>query len=722
MAKLARLPISEGALGSAVASLRRVPRARPRYFAFLSYSHKDEEIADWLHRELEDYRVPAALAGRLTANGVTPKRLSPIFRDEHELAAADDLSEEIEEALSASQFLIVLCSPNAAKSRWTNAEIEAFKRARPDGCVLAAIAAGEPFASDIPGREEEECFPPALRQKYDRRGRPTGKRAEPLAADLREEGDGRRMGFLKLVAGMLGVGLDDLVHRETTRRHRRLAWLAAGSLAGMAVTSTLAFTAIQARDAARDQRREAEGLVAFMLGDLKDKLEPIGRLDALDGVGSRVLGYYSKQDKSELPDESLLQRSRALSLMASVATSRGDLNGALRLYREAEAGTAEAIRRKPDDPQRLFDHAQSVFYSGEIKRNLGDNKGAEDSMREYKRLALRMVQLEPDNMRWRMEVQYADTNLGIVLYGQRRFPESTHQFQEARTTIEAFATAEPNNLDYQENLTEGLAWLADSKLAEGRLQDVITIRERQVALLGSLLRSTGDVYYRLRLIPAERSLGNVYASRGQMGLAVQHLRSAADHGRRLIPLEPENANWRENAFTAELNLARILFIAGQTDEAAAHLQTGCDLVSGLLRVDSTIPTRREGLRDCWMLRARIALTNGQQAKAMEAAQRAVSVAKSVKTTDSIHDRYVLADAYRLLGDVQRRRSDLASAHASWATALATIPHGATERPEEMAVRARILQRLGRTAEAKPLKDRLASIGYRNPEFSTASIM
>ena len=98
-------------------------------------------------------------------------------------------------------------------------------------------------------------------------------------------GDGRRMGFLKLVAGMLGVGLDDLVQRETTRRHRRLAWLAAASLAGMAVTSTLAFTAIQARDAARDQRREAEGLVAFMLGDLKDKLEPIGRLDALDGVG-----------------------------------------------------------------------------------------------------------------------------------------------------------------------------------------------------------------------------------------------------------------------------------------------------------------------------------------------------------------------------------------------------------------------------------------------------
>src|SRR6185437_14728591 len=184
-----------------------------------------------------------------------------------------------------------------------------------EGCVLAAVLSGEPFASDIPGREEEECFPPALRFKYDRRGHRTAKRAEPLAADFREDGEGRRLAFLKLVAGMLGVGLDELVQRETTRRQRRLAYLAAASIAGMAVTSTLAVTAIQARNEAREQRREAEGLVEFMVGDLRAKLEPIGKLDALDGVGSRVLAYYKRQDATKLPDDALLQRSQALNLM-----------------------------------------------------------------------------------------------------------------------------------------------------------------------------------------------------------------------------------------------------------------------------------------------------------------------------------------------------------------------------------------------------------------------
>ena len=148
----------------------------------------------------------AWLAGKLTA-GVVPKRVAPVFRDRHQLAAADDLGAEIKAALTASQFLVVLCSPDAARSRWVNAEIEAFKRTRPEGCVLAAIASGEPFASDMPGREDEECFPPALRQKFSR-GRSSGKRAEPLAADFREAAEGKRLAFLKLVAGMLGVGLE----------------------------------------------------------------------------------------------------------------------------------------------------------------------------------------------------------------------------------------------------------------------------------------------------------------------------------------------------------------------------------------------------------------------------------------------------------------------------------------------------------------------------------
>ena len=352
--------------GAAQRARRHAPQHR--YMAFLSYSHQDSEVADWLHESLEEFRVPPTLVGRLTEQGPVPRRLTPIFRDRHELVAASDLGEEIEEAITGSRFLIVLCSPAAVQSRWINQEIECFKRLQSENRILAAIIDGEPFASDIPGREHEECFPPALRVRYDGRGRATTQRAEPIAADLRATGDGRRMGLLKIVAGMLDVGLDDLAQREAHRRHRRLTIITAASVAGMLVTSGLAYTAIDARDEARDQRRESDKLVGFMLGDLREKLEPLGRLDLLDSVGARALGYYENQNKADLSDEALAQRSKALTLMGEMAQARGDLSGALARYREAMEGTAETVRRAPDNAEHLFDHAQNVFWVGYIDR------------------------------------------------------------------------------------------------------------------------------------------------------------------------------------------------------------------------------------------------------------------------------------------------------------------------------------------------------------------
>jgi tetratricopeptide (TPR) repeat protein len=714
MNKLTRLPTVDRTAPSPARQRRRVQRQHTRYFAFLSYSHKDQKLAEWLHAELERFRVPRNLAGQLTDNGVIPKRLTPIFRDQHELAAADDLGEEIEEALANSRFLIVLCSPDAAKSRWTNAEIETFKRTRPDGCVLAAIAAGEPFASETADSQADECFPPALRHRYDRRGRSTGKRAEPLAADLRGSDEDRRTGLMKLIAGMLGVGLDDLMQREATRRQRRLAILAAASIAGMAITSTLAVTAIQARDAARDQRREAEGLVAFMLGDLKDKLEPIGKLDALDGVGARVLAYYSKENASELSDAALLQRSRALSLMAEVAYERGDLDTSERLYREAMHGAVEAIRRNPDDPQRIFDHAQNVYWIGEIAMQRGNLQAAETRWREYKNLATQMVGLAPDNMKWRMESQYAEADLGEVLLRQRRFTEAAAQFGQALQTIEALATADPQNRDYQNSLVQALAWLADAQESQGQLTPAITLRERLVTLLNNLVtQSRGDVAYREDLIDAHRGLGRLYEDVGRRDLASQNFQAAVAASQDLVATEPLNSNWAAALARSQFTLAKYLLDQHQDAAASAQVEPACAAYSRLAAREPAVPSWRQGLEVCLINRAHIALDSGDDPQALGFATRAVAIARSIKSNDSVGDSYRLAEALRVQGDVYRAAGNIETARASWAEASSAIPPSANERPDEMDERRTILQRTGQSAEAAAIAAKLNRIGYRS---------
>ncbi len=677
------------------------------YFAFLSYSHADSAEADWLHQELEGFKVPSRLAGRLTANGVIPKRLSPIFRDRHELAASDDLTEEIQVALTASRCLIVLCSPAAAKSRWTNEEIEYFKRAHPDGCVIAAIIAGEP------GREDE-CFPEALTQRYDRRGRPTGRRAEPLAADLRGTGDGRRLGLLKVIAGILGVGLDDLVQRDQLRRQRRLAVISGGSVLGMLVASGLAVTAIQARDAARDQRREAEGLVEFMVGDLKDKLEPIGRLDVLDGVGSRVLQYYAKQDTSQLSDQGLAQRSKALTLMGQIARDRGNLDKADALYRAAYAGTAEAIRREPEDPERVYEHAQNAFYIADIAYRRGRLDSAEAGFREYKRLANEMVALAPDSIKYRMEVQYSAVNLGPVLNDRRDFRGAIQQFTTALTTIEALSAADPDNEDYRASIADTLPLLAEAQEADGRLGDAQQTRERNLALLQRLPGNAADVRY--RLIPGHRDLGRLYNDEGERSLGMEQLRAAVSDGEALLAIEPANTKWLQSTEEARLELAREQFERGDKAAAGAQVAAICGSFERLVAQEPSVVRRRVGLRDCLLLRARLSLASGANQDALAFATRAVDTAKAVNATDPVDTRFGVAEALRVLGDVRKQSGDLQGARAAWLAANSVIPVNITEKPPEMREHAIIFERLGRRAEAERLNGRLASIGYRRPVY------
>ena len=698
---------------SSIRRLGRRPQPSQRYFAFLSYSHADAELADWLHEAIENFRVPRKLVGQLTENGPIPRRLQPIFRDRGELAASGSLSEEIEQALVGSRYLIVLCSPAAATSRWANLEIESFKHFHPDGLVLAAIVDGEPFASEIPGRETEECFPAALRVEYDQRGRPTRRRAEPIAADLREGRDGRQGGLLKIIAGMLGVGLDDLVQRETHRRHRRLAFLAAASVVDMAVTSGLAVFAFDARDAARDQRREAESLIGFMLGDLRDKLEPIGELDTLDGVGARVLAYYRKQDKKELTDASLIQRSRALTLLGEIAQRRGDMDGALHHYREAMAGTAELVSRAPEDPKRLYDHAQNVFWAGWVARDRGQMEQAEAAMREYRRLAERMIAAEPANAEWRMEQGNANVNLGIVLLDRRRFAEASRRFAESLRTIDGLTAAEPANAAYQRSLADSLAWVADAQQSEGRLEEAIVQRQWHVRLLDRLIASSGgDVLFRQRLVSAYRALGNVYASQGRLDPAIRSLRTALAESDKLIPREPDNSKWLDAAAKTRLSLAEALLDDRQIAEAASQTEAGCRLFEGLLAKDRSVAPWRAGLRDCHSMRARIALATGATDEALRHAGQALDAAESVKSSDSVGDRYMLARVQLLVGDIHRKAGDGLSARSAWQAGLRALPMGVQERPPEMADRAELLRRLGRAAEAEPLAARLSAMGFR----------
>src|SRR6185295_9635943 len=93
--------------------------------------------AIWLHRMLEAYRTPRSLVA-------VPRRVGRVFRDEEELAASSDLAKEIDEALSDSEYLIVVCSTKTPASRWVDEEVRRFKKLGRGDRILALLVDGEP--------------------------------------------------------------------------------------------------------------------------------------------------------------------------------------------------------------------------------------------------------------------------------------------------------------------------------------------------------------------------------------------------------------------------------------------------------------------------------------------------------------------------------------------------------------------------------------------------
>ena len=482
----------------------------------------------------------------------------------------------------------------------------------------------------------------------------------------------------------------------------------------MAVTSTLAVTAFQARNEAREQRREAEGLVDFMVGDLKDKLEPIGtprRARRRRPAGARLLS--ASRIRLSSPTLRLLQRSRALSLMAKSPICGAISDGATRLYREAMAGTAEAVRRNPEDPQRLFDHAQNVFWIGDLARQQGQISEAESSYREYKRLADQMVARQPDNLKWRMEVLYATEDIGITLKLQRRYAEAAQLFGSTLDPMLSLATVDPDNSVYQQEFSNLLGWFADTESALGHLDSAIAARRRQIAFLERVVANGKTaVGLRKRLIPSHEGLGLLFAARGRIDEAIAEDGSALTQADGLLAIEPTNSEWRDLAASVDLDLARNLFATGNTAKAAEATAGGCAFAESLRSHDSNVARWRGLWTTCLSMRSRVALASGAMGPALTFASQALDAARSRRSGDPVTDRYLAASAYRLLGDVYQHMGNQEQSRTAWSEGLAEIPQNVAEQPQELDEHAELLERLGRTQEAAPLKARLGTIGYK----------
>lgn len=686
-----------------------------RYKAFISYSWADAAWGKWLHHAIETYRTPRQLIGTEGLHGPVPARLVPLFKDREEEAAGASIGASVEAALAGSEFLIVVCSPRSAQSRWVNHEIAWFKTHRDPDKILALIVDGEP------GDAELECFPRALTNEV----RPDGTVSDalldaPLAADARKMGDGRRGARLKLAAAMLGVGLDVLVRRDNRRRLLRQRLVSAGSILFGGAMAGLAWAAVTARDEARDQRGKADGLVEFMLTDLRERLEPVGRLDAMDVVGQKALVYYGAQDLAGLDADALGRRSRALHLVGEVRDLRGDSVSALEAFREAARTTGELLVRDPENGQRIFDHSQSVYWVGYIAYQRGESAEAEARFREYDRLALQLAALEPGNADWQMEVSYAKSNLGTLLLEQGRYPEAESAFARSLEVVAKAAAQDPADQAKQVEHGQSLSWLGMTLESAERIAPALDLYRQEIAIYDRLLaKDPGHARALSSKATALAGIGRLEVMRGQRASALAAYDEAIAINERLRRLEPGNGLRIQYEINNRTNRAAAMALFGDPAGAARELATlqemqtalaGKDPKNAIWNIDSRVPLEE--------LAARLDLAAGRARTALVHALTATRLVALSRQKDNPRTRILAGSAWLSAGDAHARLGNAAAARSAWTAASAAADnHPAADLGVMMMVRLGAARRLGLNAEAEKMRASLAARGWQHPQFS-----
>ena len=330
---------------------------RWRYTAFISYSHTDRAAAKWLHRSLEAFRVPAGLRNDRVRQGLQPYRLAPVFMDREELASSADLAASVQSALQQSQFLIVICSPSAAASRWVDEEIRQFRAMGRGSKILCLITRGEPQAARRGFASEEECLPPALREAG----------IEPAAADARRAADGRRNALIKLAAALLATDFDGLRQREQAHRLKRLTLISAAAAVACVAFASMAVAAWLARNEADRQRQIAvqKSLTAQRTTDFMISLFKVSDPSEARGnsiTAREILDRGAQQLSSSLREEPLVR--------AELGATLGRVYRGLGLYGRAHYLLVEARAIPRQSPESLIGETNSL---AELELQRGDD-------------------------------------------------------------------------------------------------------------------------------------------------------------------------------------------------------------------------------------------------------------------------------------------------------------------------------------------------------------
>jgi tetratricopeptide (TPR) repeat protein/tRNA A-37 threonylcarbamoyl transferase component Bud32 len=514
--------------------------------------------------------------------------------------------------------------------------------------------------------------------------------------------------------------------REKPRRRMRAGLAAAAVIiaalgaakyiADLGVERTLA---LAARDDANRRREQAEGLIGFMLGDLRKKLEPVGRLEILNDVGNRAMDYFAAVPESTLSERELLRRSTALYQIGTVRIAQGRLEEATKPLEASRSLAAALVERKPNDLERLYELGQSEFWVGYVHWRRRHLDQALARFNAYVDISERLVAAAPQNGDYQLELSSANSNIASVLEERGDLAGALERFKASLRIDRSLLEKTPDDNTLRRSLAASHNSIGVVLKAQGKLADALEHHQAELSLQEELVRrQPDDARWRQFLGVAHNYVGGILEARGQMSDARAHYEQAIAICQALVTRDVANMDWRRELGRNHYRLGRNLLAVGARSAALRELSQAVSVSDRVAGTDRTNVGWQRDLGEARHALGETKLLSGDiVGAALESEQTQQLAAAALQRSPD--DRLVMrlrALGLMLAGDVARAEGDATRAAGAYGEALAIIEPLARDSNDVRLLQpwATALERLGRISAQRAVIRRLEAMGYRTP--------
>jgi tetratricopeptide (TPR) repeat protein/tRNA A-37 threonylcarbamoyl transferase component Bud32 len=480
--------------------------------------------------------------------------------------------------------------------------------------------------------------------------------------------------------------------------------------------------AVIERAEAQKRRAELENMIEFMLGDLRKKLEPVGRLDILDDVGERALHYVDSLRPEVMSADDLVRNAKALSQLGEVRVQQGKLTESLVTFGNSLRLAELAVKRDPASAPAQLALATAHFWVGEVYRRQGKPSEALRHYTDYMTLAEQLARSHPANDDYQLERAYGHSSVASIYELQGDFPRALEHLRLNREIKEARLVARPEDADRQADLARtsnriGLVLERSGDLAGARAH-----YESEFATYSGLTaKDPRNSQWKDRLMVSHNYLARILEMTGDLDRALELRRAELSLVTQLVARDSTNTVWQRDLAMTQMKYGDVLRLKGQLGPALVAIKDAEETMQRLLSRTETVASWRRDLGNVRTAAARAHLASGNTAAAKQEARSAIELLEPFAGTEALMPRYI-AEAWLVLGDARAASGDPGHAREAWTTAAQILAPLARESrsPEVLDIMARTLLRLGRRDEAAPLIGRLQRSGYRAPDFVRAS--